>query len=210
MGQMSHCAAPSAENVFAAHAVHCSAVTAPGVEDLVPAPHFEQVVASRSELYVPALHIWHVALLDPRFFVRNPLKQWQSDCLVLPLFELELLWHAAHTLLEFAATAEENVLFPHSVHAWAPTAVLYVPCTHARHCCPFAPVYPTLHWQVVAVELPAGPCEFSGQLVQTDVTCATAVEYWSAGQLVHVPMPTAVLKVPAVQAAHVCPSAIPE
>jgi hypothetical protein len=57
MGQMSHCAAPSAENVFAAHAVHCSAVTAPGVEDLVPAPHFEQVVASRSELYVPALHI---------------------------------------------------------------------------------------------------------------------------------------------------------
>jgi hypothetical protein len=71
-------------------------------------------------------------------------------------------------------------------------------------------VYPALHWQVVAVELPAGPCEKDGQFVQTDVTCATAVEYWSAGQFVHVPMPTVVLKVPAVQAVHICPSVIPE
>jgi hypothetical protein len=209
-GHISHCAAPAAENVSAAHAVHCSAVTAPGVEDLNPASHFEHVVASTSELYVPALHIWHVAFPEPRCLVRYPLKQWQSDCRVLPRFEVELPWHTAHTLLELAATAEENVLFPHSVHACAPTAVLYVPCTHARHSCPFAPVYPTLHWHVAVVELPAGPCEFAGQLVQVDVTCATAAEYWSAGQSVHVPMPTAVLNFPAGHAVHSTPSAPPE
>ena len=161
-------------------------------------------------MYVPALHIWHVAFPEPRRLVRYPLKQWQSDCRVLPLLEVELPWHAAHTLLAFAATAEEKVLFPHNVHACSPTAILYVPCTHARHCCPFAPVYPTLHWQVFSVELPAGACEFGGQLVQVDVTCATAAEYWSAGQSVHEPMPTAVLNFPAGHAVHICPSATPE
>jgi len=173
---MSHCAAPAAEYVFTAHAVHCSTATAPGVDDLYPAPHLEHVVASSCELYDPALHISHVALAMPRFFVRYPIRQWQSDCRVLPISAVELPWHGAHTPLEDAATAEENVLFPHSVHVLGPMLVLYVPGTHPRHTAPFAPVYPTLHLQLVASLLPAGDCENAGQLEHVETTCATVVE----------------------------------
>jgi len=34
IGQMSHCAAPAAEYVFASHSTHASSDTAPGLEDL--------------------------------------------------------------------------------------------------------------------------------------------------------------------------------
>jgi hypothetical protein len=193
LGQISHCAAPAAEYRSAAHAVHCSEDVAPGVEDLYPAPHLEHVVASSCELYDPALHIWHVAFTAPRLFVRYPITQWQSDCRVLPISDVELPWHAAHTLLEVAATAGENVLFPHSVHVLGPMLVLYVPCTHPRHTAPFAPVYPALHWQSLASLLPAGACELDGQLEQVETTCAGVIEYSFTAQFVHVPMPTPVL-----------------
>jgi len=126
-GQISHCAAPAAEYVFVPHCVHVSTDTAPGVEDLYPVPHLEHVVASSCELYEPALHISHVAFAAPRFFVRNPIRQWQSDCRVLPINEVELLWHAKHTLLDVAAATDEYVLFPHSVQLFGPLTVLYVP-----------------------------------------------------------------------------------
>jgi hypothetical protein len=74
-GQISHCAAPVAEYVLTPHSVHCSCDTAPGVDDLNPAPHLEHVVASSCELYDPALHIWHVALVAPRLLVRKPNRQ---------------------------------------------------------------------------------------------------------------------------------------
>jgi hypothetical protein len=173
--------------------VHCSEETAPGVDDLYPAPHFEHVVASSCELYDPALQISHVALATPRFFVRYPMRQWQSDCRVLPMSEVELAWHGEHTLLEDAATTEEKVLLPQSVHLLGPTIVLYVPCTHPRHTPPFAPVYPALHWQSLASLLPAGAWELNGQLEHVETTCATVVEYSFKAQFVHVPMPTPVL-----------------
>jgi hypothetical protein len=193
IGQISHCAAPAAEYVFAPHSVHCSSETAPGVDDLYPAPHLEHVVASSCELYEPALHISHVAFGAPRLFVRYPLRQWQSDCLVLPISDVELPWHARHTLLEDAATTDEYVLFPHSVQVLGPTVGLYVPCTHERHTAPFAPVYPALHLQSLASSLPAGACANDGQLEHVDTTCATVVEYSLTAQFVHVPTPTAVL-----------------
>ena len=112
---------------------------------------------------------------------------------MLPISEVELLWHAAHTLLDVAATADEYVLFPHNVHVLGPTAGLYVPCTHDRHGCPFAPVYPALHWQSLASLLPAGAWELNGQLEHAETTCATVVEYSFTAQFVHVPMPTLVL-----------------
>jgi hypothetical protein len=129
---------------------------------------------------------------------------------VLPIRDAALLWHAVHTLSEDAATVEENVLFPHSVHALGPIPVLYVPCTHPRHTDPFAPVYPTLHRQSTASSLPSGACENAGQLVQFEVACASAVEYSFTLQFVHVPMPTAVLYVPATHATHASPSVDPE
>jgi hypothetical protein len=156
IGQISHCAAPAAEYVFTPHSVHVSMDTAPGVDDLNPAPHLEHVVAPSCELYDPALHISHVAFAAPRLFVRKPRRQWQSDCLVLPMRDVELLWHAKHTLLDVAATTDEYVLFPHSVHVLAPTSGLNVPSTQARHVCPSAPVYPALHLQSTASSLPAG------------------------------------------------------
>jgi hypothetical protein len=170
LGQMSHCAAPSAEYVLTPHCVHCSEDTAPGVDDLNPAPHLEHVVASSCELYDPALHIWHVALAAPRLLVRKPNRQWQSDCRVLPISDVELPWHAKHTLLDVAATTPEYVLFPHSVQALDPTVGLYLPCTHARHTAPSAPVYPALHLQSLASSLPAGACANDGQLEQVDTT----------------------------------------
>jgi hypothetical protein len=170
LGQISHCAAPSAEYVLTPHSVHCSEDTAPGVDDLNPAPHLEHVVAPSCELYDPALQIWHVALGAPRWFVRNPLRQWQSDCRVLPISDVELAWHAKHTLLDVAATTPEYVLFPHSVHTSGPTVGLYVPCTHAIHTAPSAPVYPALHLQSIASSLPAGACANDGQLEQVDTT----------------------------------------
>jgi hypothetical protein len=156
LGQISHCAAPAAEYVFAPHSVHVSDDTAPGVEDLNPPPHLEHVVASSCELYEPAEHIWHVAFAAPRLLVRNPIRQWQSDCLVLPRSDVELPWHAAHTVGVVAASTDEYVLFPHSVHVFGPIAVLYVPCTHAKHTPPFGPVYPALHLQSIASSLPDG------------------------------------------------------
>jgi hypothetical protein len=153
----------------------------------------EHVVASSCALNEPALHISHVAFAAPRLLVRKPSRQWQSDCLVLPISDVELPWHARHTLLDVAATTPEYVLFPHSVHACGPGTVLYVPCTHPRQTCPFAPVYPALHLQSIASSLPAGDCENDGQLEHVDTTCATVVEYSLTAQFVHVPTPTAVL-----------------
>jgi hypothetical protein len=112
---------------------------------------------------------------------------------VLPIKEVELPWHARHTVLEDAATIDEYVLFPQSVQVLGPTIGLYVPCTHPRQTCPFAPVYPTLHLQSMASSLPAGACEDDGQLEHVETTCATVVEYSFTAQFVHVPMPTVVL-----------------
>ena len=109
------------------HCVHCSDDTAPGVEDLNPAPHLEHVVASSCELYDPAEHIAQLAFAAPRLFVRNPIKQWQSDCLVLPIKDVELPWQAVQTAGDVAATAPENVLLPHRVHVLGPITFLYVP-----------------------------------------------------------------------------------
>jgi hypothetical protein len=209
-GQISHCAAPSAEYVFTPHSVHCSDDTAPGVDDLNPAPHLEHVVAPSCELYDPALQIWHVAFGAPRWFVRNPLRQWQSDCRVLPISDVELPWHAKHTLLDVAASTDEYVLFPHRVQVLGPTVGLYVPSTHEVHTAPFAPVYPALHRQSLASSLPAGACAKDGQLEHVETTCATVPEYSFAAQSVHVPMPTAVLYFPAPHAAHATPFAAPE
>jgi hypothetical protein len=188
-GHASHCAAPAAEYLPASHCTHVSSETAPGVDDIIPAPQLEHVVASSCALYDPAVHIWHVALTVPRLFVRNPLRHLQSDGCVLPLSDLEFVWHGTHTLADVAATAGEYVLLPHSVHACGPGAVLNVPGTHAVHGWPFAPVYPALHWQSLAWSLPGGAAEFEGQLKQLDVTCATVVEYSFAPQFVHVPGP---------------------
>ena len=129
---------------------------------------------------------------------------------MLPISAVELPWHGAHTLLEDAATAGENVLLPHSVHALGPTTVLYVPCTHPRHTCPLAPVYPALQRQSTASSLPTGDWENEGQLVHVDVTCAMVVEYSCTLQFVHVPTPTPVLYVPAIHATHASPFVDPE
>jgi hypothetical protein len=190
--------------------VHSSSDTAPGFDDFIPAPQLEHVVASSCELYDPAVHIWHVALTVPRLFVRYPRRHLQSDGWLLPIRDLEFVWHATHTLAVVAATAGEYVLFPQSVHTCGPSAVLYVPGTHAVHVWPFAPVYPALHWQSVASSLPAGAFEFKGQLKQLDVTCASVVEYSFAAQSVHVPTPTVVLYFPATHASQISPSVAPE
>jgi len=101
-------------------------------------------------LYDPAVHISHVAFARPRFFVMYPLRHLQSDCRVLPISADEDAWHGRHTLADDAATTGEYVLFPQSVHACGPAAVLYFPSTHDRHAAPFAPLYPALHWQSLA------------------------------------------------------------
>jgi len=207
---MSHCAAPAAENVLTGHPRHCSDDTAPGVEDWYPAPHLEHVVALSCALYDPAEHSSHVSFAVPRFLVRNPTRQWQSDCRVLPMSDVALPWHAVHTSLDVAASAEEYVLFPHKVHALGPISVLYVPCTHPRHTSPSAPVYPALHRQSIASSLPSGDWENEGQLVHVETTCATVVEYSFKTQFTHVPMPTPVLYVPAMHATHSTPSSAPE
>jgi hypothetical protein len=170
----------------------------------------EHVVAPSCALNDPALQISHVAFGAPRFFVRNPLRQWQSECRVLPIRDVEFAWHDRHTLLEDAATSDEYVLFPHSVHASGPTVGLYVPWSHARHTAPFAPVYPTLHAQSLASSLPVGAWENDGQLEHVDSTCATVTEYSFASQFVQLPMPGAVLYVPAMHATHATPFAVPE
>jgi hypothetical protein len=189
IGQISHCAAPDAEYVFVPHLVQASLETAPDVDDFIPGPQLEHVVASSCSLYDPAEHIWHVGLSLPRLFVRYPRRHLQSDGRVLPITDTELSWHPRQTTLDDAATTPEYVLFPHSVQGLGPTVGLYVPCTHDRHVAPFAPVDPALHWQSVALLLPAGAAEFKGQLEQVDVTCATVVEYSFAPQFVHVPGP---------------------
>jgi hypothetical protein len=89
IGQMSHCAVPAAEYVSSSHSVHCSSDTAPGDDDWYPAPHLEHVVAPSSALNDPALQILHVAFGAPRSCVRNPLRQWQSECRVLPIRDVE-------------------------------------------------------------------------------------------------------------------------
>jgi hypothetical protein len=170
IGQISHCAAPAAEYVLASHCSHSSSDTAPGFDDLYPAPQLEHVVASSCALNDPALHTWHVAFAKPRLFVMYPGRHLQSDCRVLPMSDFDDVWHPRHTLLEVAATACENVLLPHSVHLSGPSVVLYVPGTHAMHAWPFSPVYPALHWQSVASSLPAGAFEFNGQLEHVGTT----------------------------------------
>jgi hypothetical protein len=129
---------------------------------------------------------------------------------VLPIRDVEFAWHDRHTLLEDAATSDEYVLFPHSVHASGPTVGLYVPCSHPRQTAPFAPVYPALHWQSLASSLPAGAWELNGQLEHVDSTCATVVEYSFASQFVQLPMPGSVLYVPATHATHRTPFSAPE
>jgi hypothetical protein len=124
--------------------------------------------------------------------------------------DVALPWHAVHTALDVAASAEEYVLFPHKVHALGPISVLYVPCTHPRHTSPSAPVYPALHRQSIASSLPSGDWEDEGQLVHVETTCATVVEYSFTPQFTHVPMPTPVLYVPAMHATHSTPSSAPE
>jgi len=169
-GQISHCAAPAAEYVSTPHCTQSSSDTAPGFDDLYPAPQLEHVVASSCALNDPALHTWHVAFAKPRLFVMYPGRHLQSDCRVLPMSDFDDVWHPRHTLLDVAATAGENVLLPHSVHLSGPSVVLYVPGTHAMHAWPFAPVYPALHWQSVASSLPAGAFEFNGQLEHVGTT----------------------------------------
>jgi hypothetical protein len=129
---------------------------------------------------------------------------------VLPIRDVEFDWQAKHTLLEDAATSDEYVLFPHSVHASGPTVGLYVPWSHARHTAPFAPVYPTLHAQSLASSLPGGACENDGQVEHVDSTCATVVEYSFASQFVQLPTPGSVLYVPATHATHGTPSSASE
>ena len=62
-----------------------------------------------------------------------------------------------------------------------PRAVLYLEREHAEHCAPSAPVYPSLHTQMV---LPAIDMLFPGQLRQVaSEEAPMAVEYLPAAQL---------------------------
>ncbi len=59
-----------------------------------------------------------------------------------------------------------------------PAAVLYLPASQAAHIPPFAPVYPTLHRQLVKAVLPAADPELPGQLKQLVLSAAgTVAEY---------------------------------
>jgi hypothetical protein len=71
-------------------------------------------------------------------------------------------------------------------------------------------VYPALHRQSAASSLPSGAWENEGQLVQLEVTWASAVEYLFKAQFAHVPMPAPVLYVPATHATHASPYSAPE
>ncbi len=189
LGQDSHCAAPSGDHKFAAQPTHCSRATAPGEDERKPPSHFEHVVAPSDGLYDPAEHGRHVAFVSPMLSVRKPAKQWQSVRSSLPDTAVELPWQAWHVLDAFAPITPENVLFGHSVHASAPTALLYVPDTHGTHVGPTAAVNPARHVQFPTCVLPAADFEFNGQAWHVlDVLAPIAAEYVFAGHSVHVPL----------------------
>ena len=71
---------------------------------------------------------------------------------------------------------------------------------------PFGPVYPVLHWQLVAAVLPVGETELAPQSVHTALEVAPVlVEYLPAAQSVHAALPLVVLYLPAAQAVHEAP-----
>ena len=91
------------------------------------------------------------------------------------------------TLTAVAPTVPEYLPAPQFVQARLPAAALKVPATQGRHGPPFAPVYPTLHKQLLLAVLPAVELELPGQLKQVVKSPAVILaEYWLMRQLMQV------------------------
>ena len=122
---------------------------------------------------------------------------------VLAAAELESAGHTTQVSFTVAATADEYVPTPQSVHAALSLVGLYVPGTHAEHPPPSAPVNPALHTQAVMAQLELGEFEFAVQATHTAILLAPSVtEYVPETQLVQDSLPTMGLYVPRAQYVH--------
>ena len=130
-----------------------------------------------------------------------------SNTAALPAGASELVGHAEHALSPVAPTAPEYFPDPHSMHASVPAFILYVPCTHAVHVPPSAPVKPALQVQLTADVLPAGASELAGHVEHAlSPVAPTAPEYLPLAHSMHASVPAFILYVPSTHALHVPPS----
>jgi len=99
----------------------------------------------------------------------------------------------------------------HETHGPLPTANLCVSALHALHVSPLPPVYPELHKQLVLASLASGALECSGHAVHTlSSRPPNVVENLSIPHDVQIPMPEAILYVPATHKVHATPLEAPD
>jgi len=99
------------------------------------------------------------------------------------------------------------VLAAQLVHSVEPVTVLNCPAKQAEHGPPFAPVYPALQMQAVAIVDAVGDEVYTWHAEQVFANVApTVAEYVLAAQLVHAAEPVAALNFPSKQAVHGPPS----
>ena len=143
----------------------------------------------------------------PPFAVFSPLYPALHKQVVLPAAELELpgqlkqvVLSAAMAVAEYWPTRQlmqtptavapcvpEYFPAPQFVQGTLPVTDFQVPATQGRHGPPFAPLYPTLHKQLLLAVLPAAELELPGQLKQVVLSTAmTVAEYWPTRQLMQV------------------------
>jgi len=84
--------------------------------------------------------------------------------LSLPATEFEFPGQGPHAAADTAAVLALYKLSPQSVQGVEPETSLYDPAAHAEHGPPFAPVYPALQMQAVAIVDAIGDCEFAGHV----------------------------------------------
>jgi hypothetical protein len=112
-------------------------------------------------------------------------------------------------LTAIAPSVSEYFPAPQAVQARLPVTALKVPATQGRHGPPFAPLYPTLHKQLVKAVLPAAELELPGQLKQSVDELAPMTEDLPAAQFKHVldvEAPTVAEYVPAPQSTQPVPA----
>lgn len=131
--------------------VHSTA-PGPGVFVYIPAAHTVQDPSPGTDLYVPVTHAVH----GPPSLPVNPAEHRHS---VPPEEESEFAGHGSQAVAEVAPSALLNVPASHARHADFPMMLLYVPAAHNVHGPPKAPVAPAVHQHS---GLPVEDTEFTG------------------------------------------------
>ena len=161
------------------HAVQVVATVAPTVVKYVPDPQLVHATLPVAVLYFPAAH----AVQTPPSGPVKPTLQVQLVDALHPTHEApELAGQARHAAAAVAASVEEYVPAPQSVHTRLPFVVLYFPAAHAEHGPPNGPVYPMLHAQEIDVLQPVHVApELAGQA--RHAVAANVEEYVPGPQL---------------------------